>query len=41
MGEGFDVRSTNINELLKMYGMGALGNSGDVKPPQKLKDRDK
>ena len=41
MGEGFDVRSTNINDLLKMYGMGALGNAGDAKPPQKSKDKDK
>ena len=35
MGEGFDVRSTNINDLLKMYGMGALGNAAEVKPPVK------
>jgi regulator of protease activity HflC (stomatin/prohibitin superfamily) len=41
MGEGFDVRSTNINDLLKMYGMGALGNAADAKPPKKAQENGK
>ncbi|HPO12679.1 MAG TPA: SPFH domain-containing protein [Candidatus Hydrogenedentes bacterium] len=37
MGEGFDVRSTNINDLLKMYGVNALGApaNASAKPPEK------
>jgi len=35
MGEGFDVRSTNINDLLKMYGINALGKPNESPPPEK------
>lgn len=34
MGEGFDVRSTNINDLLKMYGVNALGKPDVGKVPE-------
>ena len=35
MGDGFDVRSTNINDLLKLYGAGALGGAATPRPPDK------
>jgi len=37
MGEGLDVRSTNINELLKMYGTKALASPPPVKPKSNAK----
>lgn len=39
MGGGFDVRSTDINELLKMYGMGALGGAAGTRPPERAAGR--
>lgn len=35
MGDGFDVRSTDINDLLKMYGVNALGNPAQNRAPEK------
>ncbi len=35
MGGGFDVRSTDINDLLKMYGANALGNPTGSRAPEK------
>ena len=37
MGGGFDVRSTDVNGFLQMYGLGALG--GAAKAPAKAAGR--
>lgn len=39
MGGGFDVRTTDVNEFLKMYGMGALGGAAGTRPPEKAAGR--